>query len=89
MQFDFMTVSYEELVTNTQQITKKIFDYIQMEGSYNEDLRKKFFSRTASKNQISQGIHSASISKASFDGSKEKFYEALKNQEKYWHKTLN
>lgn len=89
MQFDFMTVSYEELVTNTQEITKKIFDYIQMEGSYNEDLRKKFFSRTASKSQIAQGIHSASISKASFEDLKEKFYEALKNQERYWHKTLN
>lgn len=89
MHFDFITVSYEELVSNTQQISKEVFDYCNLEGSYDEGLRKRFFSRTASKSQISEGIHTSSISKKSFEGLKDKFFEALKNQEKYWQKTLN
>ena len=89
MNFDFMTVSYEELVSNTQEISHKVFEYCNIDGSYDESLRKKFFSRTASKSQISEGIHTSSISKKSFDNQKEKFYEALKNQENYWNKTLN
>lgn len=89
MGFEFMTVSYEELVSNTQQISQEVFEYCNIDGSYDEGLRKKFFSRTASKSQISEGIHTSSISKKSFDNQKEKFFEALKNQEKYWHKQLN
>ena len=89
MGFEFMTVSYEELVSNTQQISQEVFEYCNIDGSYDEGLRKKFFSRTASKSQISEGIHTSSISKKSFDNQKEKFFEALKNQEKYWYKQLN
>ena len=42
MRFDFITVSYEELVSNTHQISKEVFDYCNLEGSYDEDLRKSF-----------------------------------------------
>jgi len=86
MKFDFLTISYEELVSDTENVSNEILKYCEIDGNYNEELRKKFFSRTASKNQISQGIHSSSISKESFESSKEKFFESLKNQEKFWEK---
>ena len=86
MKFDFLTISYEELVSDTENVSNEILKYCGIDGKYNEELRKKFFSRTASKNQISQGIHSSSISKESFESSKEKFFESLKNQEKFWEK---
>lgn len=89
MGFDFLTISYEDLVANTQEVSNKVFQYCEIDGAYDEELRKKFFSRTASKNQISKDIHTASISKNAFDGSREKFYEFLENQEKFWKKQSN
>ncbi len=89
MDFDFLTVSYEDLVANTEKISNKVFQYCEIDGAYDEELRKKFFSRTASKNQISKDIHTSSIAKREFDDSKEKFYEFLENQNKFWKKKAN
>ena len=84
MKFEFLTISYEELATQTEAVAQKVFEYCQLEGTYDEELRKKFFSRTASKHQITKAVNSSSISKKAFADQKDKFYEALQNQQKYW-----
>ena len=84
MNYDFMTIEYEELVSDTGNVANKIFKYCALEGSYNEDTRKNFFSRTASKSQISKNINKSSISKREFGNFKSGFEKDIENQRKYW-----
>lgn len=84
MNYNFITVNYEELVSDTENIANNIFKYCGLDGSYNEDTRKNFFSRTASKSQISKNINTSSISKREFEDFKSGFEKDIENQRKYW-----
>ena len=84
MNYDFMTIEYEELVSDTGNVANNIFKYCGIDGNYNEDTRKNFFSRTASKSQISKNINTSSISKREFENFKSGFEKDIENQRKYW-----
>lgn len=86
MGFDFLNIQYEDLVSDTESIANKVFDYCGLSGQYDESLRKSFFSRTASKSQITKSIHSSSISKKAFNEFESTFYQDLETQREYWLK---
>ena len=84
LKIDFLTVDYEELVKDTNNIAEVIFKYCNISHTYNPEKRKNFFARTASKNQVNKDVHTSSIGKKSFENYKEEFYKSLKNQREYW-----
>ena len=83
-QQNFMEISYKDLVTNTQENAKKIFDFCHLSGTYKEENRKGFFARTASKNQVTQGVYKSSLNKEIFIDFKNEFFESLSSQREYW-----
>ena len=84
LKIDFLTVEYEELVKDTDNIAEIIFKYCNISHTYNPQKRKNFFARTASKNQVNKDVHTSSVGKKSFEAHKEEFYKSLENQRKYW-----
>ena len=81
---DFLTIEYEDLVKNTSETAELIFDHCNISHKYNPEKRKKFFARTASKNQVNKDVHTSSIGKKSFENYKEEFQNYLENQREYW-----
>ena len=81
-----LDIRYEDLVQNKDYYQKKIYDFLDLKGEYNEEKRKSFFSQTASIRQIGQSVHSKSIEKNEFLENKNEFYDALLMQRKYWEK---
>ena len=81
-----LDIRYEDLVQNKDYYQKKIYDFLDLKGEYNEEKRKSFFSQTASIRQIGQSVHSKSIEKDEFLENKNEFYDALLMQRKYWEK---
>ena len=65
-------------------MAKVIFKYCDIRHTYNPEKRKKFFARTASKNQVNKDVHTSSIGKRSFESEKAEFYNFLENQREYW-----
>lgn len=85
----FLDVEYERLVNDTQHWSSKVFDFCNIKGNYQEEQRKNFFSRTASKLQVREGIHQKSIDKQEFIDQKEQFFLDMQNQDDFWQsKTL-
>ena len=84
LNIDFLTIEYEDLVKNTSETAELIFDHCNISHNYNPEKRKKFFARTASKNQVNKDVHTSSIGKKSFDNYKEEFQNYLENQREYW-----
>ena len=60
---DILTVTYEDLVKNTKDWANRIYDYCKIDEKYDSSNRKQFFSRTASKNQVTKDVHTRSIGK--------------------------
>lgn len=81
-----LDIRYEDLVQNKDYYQKKIYDFLDLKGEYNEEKRKSFFSQTASIRQIGQSVHIKSIEKNEFLENKNEFYDALLMQRKYWEK---
>ena len=79
-----LDIRYEDLVQNKDYYQKKIYDFLDLKGEYNEEKRKSFFSQTASIRQIGQSVHIKSIEKNEFLENKNEFYDALLMQRKYW-----
>ena len=84
LNIDFLTIEYEELVKDTNKMAEVIFKYCDISHTYNPEKRKKFFARTASKNQVNKDVHTSSIGKRSFESEKAEFYNFLENQREYW-----
>tara|TARA_Y100001935_G_C17298962_1_gene507915 strand:- start:933 stop:2486 length:1554 start_codon:yes stop_codon:yes gene_type:complete len=84
LNINFLTIEYEDLVKNTSEMAELIFDHCNINHKYNPEKRKKFFARTASKNQVNKDVHTSSIGKKSFENFKEEFQNCLENQREYW-----
>lgn len=84
LNLDFVSINYEELVSNTAEVAHKIFEYCGFEKPYDETSRSGFFSRTASKSQVRGEIHQKSIKKKAFEQQKQEFDEYLQSQREYW-----
>ena len=83
---DFLSLDYETLVSDTKNYSKKIFEFCGFNTSYNDEKRKGFFSRTASKIQVRGEVHSKSLKKKAFEQQKKEFIEFLSTQRGYWSK---
>ena len=84
MNFDYLTVDYEDLVKNTEAVGNQIFEYCKIPQKFNPSDRGRFFARTASKNQVTKDVHTNSIKKSSFEALKSVFMDSLNNQRGYW-----
>lgn len=81
----FMTIKYEEVVSDQKQSQKKIYDFLDIQiGDFDENRRKDFFSPTASIRQVTSNIHQNSLKKSEFMEYKEEFYDSLEMQKKFW-----
>ena len=85
-QKNILDIRYEELVSDSSLWQKTIYKFLGIDGAYNEENRKSFFSPTASMHQISSPVHQKSVSKDDFYQYKSEFYDALHMQRKYWEK---
>ena len=83
-QNSFMDIKYEELVSNTKDTAKRIWNYCGLAGKYDEKKRTDFFSLTASKQQVVKEIYQTSMQKNDFEAYKSKFFEDLNQQRKFW-----
>jgi len=81
---DIFTIRYEELVVDPEMWQKNIYQFLGIDGDYNEEARQNFFSATASMHQISSPVHQKSVKKDDFISYKSEFYEAFDMQRKYW-----
>ena len=81
---DILDVSYEELVSDTQNSINKIWAFCELEGNYDENKRKKHFAQTASKFQVTKDIYASSLKKEEFEDHKQEFIKNLDLQRKYW-----
>ena len=81
----YLTVTYEDLV-KIQKIGQIEFMIIVKLMRNMTLLRKQFFSRTASKNQVTKDVHTRSIGKSSFENKKDDFLKSLENQRFFWNK---
>ena len=51
---------------NTENTAKKIWDFCNLSGKYEEIKRKKYFAQTASKHQVRKEIYTSSLKKSEF-----------------------
>lgn len=87
LKLDFISINYEELVSDPSIVANKIFKYCNFEKPFDEKSRAGFFSRTASKHQVRGDIHQKSIRKKAFEQQKLEFDEYLQSQRDYWKKS--
>lgn len=81
----FMTIKYEEVVSDQKKSQKKLYDFLDIQiGDFDENRRKDFFSPTASIRQVTSNIHQNSLKKSEFMGYKKEFYDSLEMQKKFW-----
>ena len=81
---NILDVSYDDLVSKTNDCINQIWKFCNLKGEYDENRRKKHFAQTASKQQISKNIYSSSVGKKEFEDQKLEFIENLENQREYW-----
>ena len=78
-------IRYEELVSQPEKSQKSLYEFIGIDyGEYISSKREKFFSNTASMNQVKSVIHRNSIKKDIFSSKKNEFYDAFYAQRQYW-----
>lgn len=81
----FMTIKYEEVVSDQKKSQKKLYDFLDIQiGDFDENRRKDFFSPTASIRQVTSNIHQNSLKKGEFMEYKKEFYDSLEMQKKFW-----
>ena len=80
----FLNVSYEDLVLNTDEMIKNLWDYCGLTGHFSSEKRKSHYAKTASQQQVSQDIYQTSLKKQEFVNFKEKFYSDMAQQDKFW-----
>ena len=84
---NILDVSYQDLVTNTEDTVKKIWEFCNLPGKYEAVKRKEYFAQTASKQQVRQDIYASSLKKSEFTGYFEDFNQSLEEQRSYWRTT--
>ena len=86
---NFYLADYEKIVSDPQTYTKEIYNFVGVDAQYDEEKRKKFSSRTASKNQIKKDIYTSSISRSKdYDIYLGEFEKSYNNQNEFWNKYL-
>lgn len=80
----FLDIDYKDLVNDTEGVAKKIWSYCGLFGKYEPNKRNKFFSTTASQQQVTKKIYKSSIKKADFTDFQEQFQKDLMDQREYW-----
>lgn len=83
-----MELNYSDLVKNTDEYAKKVWDFCELPGFYDPESRGKFFVNTASKGQVRQKIYKSSLNKKDFADQKDSFMAALEDQRRFWHKKM-
>tara|TARA_Y100000768_G_scaffold328364_1_gene266340 strand:+ start:527 stop:2125 length:1599 start_codon:yes stop_codon:yes gene_type:complete len=83
-----LDLKYEDLVSNTDEMVKKIWQYCNLSGNYSSEKRKSHFVNTASKQQVTKDIFQTSIEKKDFQDFKGQFNDDLESQRKYWSKIM-
>ena len=84
---NILDIYYEDLVENPQIKQKDLYQFLNLDiADFDEQSRRKFFSKTASIRQIGEQIHKKSIEKQEFLEFKNEFYDSLFMQRKYWDK---
>ena len=81
---NILDVNYHDLVTNTENTAKKIWDFCNLPGKYEELKRKTYFAQTASKHQVRKEIYTSSLEKSEFSDYFEEFRKNLEEQRSYW-----
>ena len=81
---DIFNVRYEDLVSNSQDIIQKLWDFCELSGQYSEEKRKSHFAQTASKQQVTKEIYDTSVNKREFEDFREDFFKDLDTQREYW-----
>lgn len=87
LKINYLTIEYEKLVQDTENIANQIYEFCEIKEGYKSSIRKNFFARTASKNQVTKDVHMESIGKTSFEEQKNEFIKSLENQRNYWAKS--
>ena len=81
---DIFNVRYEDLVSSSQDIIQKLWDFCELSGQYSEEKRKSHFAQTASKQQVTKEIYDTSVNKKEFEDFREDFFKDLDTQREYW-----
>lgn len=82
---NILDVKYEDLAKKTVD-HEDLYDFLEIDSKYDERIRGRFFSQTASIRQVGNKIHSQSVEKKEFDDKKSEFFDSFKMQREYWTK---
>ena len=85
-QSSFYHITYEDLVSKTDEMIKKLWDFCGLKGEFSSEKRKSHYANTASQQQVSQDIYSTSLKKEEFTEYKDQFYSDLSQQDSFWKK---
>jgi len=81
---NILDIFYEDMIENKEFNQTKLYAFLEFSSEYQEERRQKFFSNTASMQQIKRSIHKESIGKKEFEDKKNEFYEAIDMQREFW-----
>ena len=81
---NILDVNYYDLVTNTEDTAKEIWDFCNLPGKYENIKRKEYFAQTASKHQVRKEIYTSSLNKTEFTDYYEDFKKNFEEQRLYW-----
>ena len=79
-----LDISYQDLITNTGEVVSNIQSFLKIQKPFDLTKRKNYFSRTASKQQVSKEIYRSSLSRRDFSDQKQNFLKDLEMQRGYW-----
>ncbi len=85
----FLDMPYEEIVSNTDDSIKKLWDYCGLKGEFSSQKRKSHYANTASQQQVSKDIYKTSLKKDEFLEFKDQFNDDLAQQDVFWEKRRN
>ena len=83
-----MDQRYEDLVHKSEESAKKIWNFLDLPGSYDPEKRKDYVGYTASMQQVTKEIFDTSVQKNDFLEQKDNFFKDLENQRQYWQQKL-
>lgn len=83
-----LNIRYEDLVSNTAELSKNIWQHFELQGEYTPKKRENFYSQTASQAQVKKDIYQSSVQKKDFIAFKDEFGRALETQRQFWQKKL-
>lgn len=82
----FLNLAYEDVVSSTDEMVKRLWDYCGLKGIFNSEKRKSHYANTASQQQVSRDIYKTSLKKDEFSTYKDQFYSDLDQQNSFWEK---